>query len=173
MGQTPSKRASNASSNSLLTTYTSPPTSPSTPISPFYDVTPPAPPRELNRISEIIDPRDLMNDAPYHDTPTRPKPTSQHLKRPSTPKIGMVHSPSGNALGAEEFIRHPNRPLAMWERQERVVQATREGMERFEAESRMGNRSRLGTRSRMGGQKDWNEGKEGSKKRSCCRICPW
>lgn len=56
-----------------------------------------------------------------------------------------MHSPSGNALGAEEFIAHPSRPLAMWERQERVLQATREGMERFEAESRAGMRSRMGT----------------------------
>ena len=51
-----------------------------------------------------------------------------------------MHSPSGNALGADEFIAHPSRPLAMWERQERVLQATREGMERFEAESRAGAR---------------------------------
>ena len=55
-----------------------------------------------------------------------------------------MHSPSGNALGADEFIAHPSRPLAMWERQERVLQATREGMERFEADSRAGMRSRTG-----------------------------
>ena len=56
-----------------------------------------------------------------------------------------MHSPSGNALGAEEFIAHPSRPLAMWERQARVLQATREGMERLEAESRAGMRSRIGS----------------------------
>ena len=65
-----------------------------------------------------------------------------------------MHSPSGNALGAEEFIAHPSRPLAMWERQERVLQATREGMERLEAESRTGTRSRMGTdREEKGGGK--------------------
>jgi len=59
-------------------------------------------------------------------------------------------------LGAEEFISHPDRPLAMWERQERVVQATRKELERYEAESRAGTRSRLSTRS------------EKKRKRGCC-----
>lgn len=73
-----------------------------------------------------------------------------------------MHSPSGNALGAEEFIAHPSRPLAMWERQERVLQATREGMERFEAESRAGTRSRTGAReAEKGGVKQ-------AKRRRCC-----
>ena len=70
-----------------------------------------------------------------------------------------MHSPSGNALGAEEFIAHPSRPLAMWERQERVLQATREGMERFEAESRAGMRSRMGTvKDEKGGGKRGRSG---------------
>lgn len=70
-----------------------------------------------------------------------------------------MHSPSGNALGTEEFIAHPNRPLAMWERQERVLQATRDGMERFEAESRAEMRT---TKDEKGG------GKRGGSLWWCC-----
>ena len=76
-----------------------------------------------------------------------------------------MHSPSGNALGAEEFIAHPSRPLAMWERQERVLQATREGMERFEAESRAGMRSRVGTTKDEKGSE-----KRGRRRLWCCGL---
>lgn len=68
-----------------------------------------------------------------------------------------MQSPSGNVLGAEEFIAHPDRPLAMWERQERVVQATRKELERHEAELRADMRSRVSMRS------------VAKKKRGCCR----
>ena len=172
MGQKQSKRASSISSKSLLAspktinTYSSPPTSPTSPTSPFdspfdADVTPPAPARTLNRISDIIDPRELLQDEIYLVTPIRHRSSSEPLATMTL--RGVVHSPSGNALGAEEFIRHPNRPLAMWERQERVLQATREGMERFEMKSRMENRSRMA--SRLSQRSD-----RGKKRRSwwCC-----
>ena len=148
MGQRQAKRTSNFSPQPLLRTCkaqdcSSAPASPITLRSPFsYDdneITPPAPARVLNRLSEIIDPRDVLQDELYLLTPMRCRSSSQPL--PVTFR-GIVQSPSGNELGAEEFIMHPNRPLAMWERQERVMQATREGMERFEMESRMGNRLR-------------------------------
>ncbi len=159
MGQKQTKRSSNISSQSLIRTTTtndhsSPPTSPTTTSSPGShngspyahgddEITPPAPARVLNRLSEIIDPRDLIQDELYLLTPTRYQSSSQPI--PFTFR-GLVQSPSGNELGAEEFIMHPSRPLAMWERQERVLQATREGMERFEMESRIGSHSRIGTR---------------------------
>lgn len=76
-----------------------------------------------------------------------------------------MHSPSGNALGAEEFIAHPSRPLAMWERQERVLQATREAMERFEAESRAGTWSRMET-----AKGDKGGGKRGGWRWWCCGV---
>lgn len=155
MGQKQTKRSSNVSSQSLLKTITtndhsSPPTSPTPTSSPYShnnspyahfddEITPPAPARVLNRLSEIIDPRDLIQDELYLLTPTRHQSSSQPM--PFTFR-GLVQSPSGNELGADEFIAHPNRPLAMWERQERVLQATREGMERFEMESRAASHSR-------------------------------
>lgn len=159
MGQKQSKRISSNSSQTPLTTYSSPPDSPTT----FCEeITPPAAPRELTRISEIIDPRELLNDKIYNVTPSRPRASPRPITGAMSPGLqplisptlsrtptSIVHSPSGNALGVEEFVNHPKRPLAMWERQERVMQATREGILRFEAESRMGNRSRMGTRSRM------------------------
>lgn len=163
MGQRQSKRVSTTSSQTLLTDYSSPPNSPTSPITLCETITPPAAPREITRISEIIDPRELLNDEIYNVTPTRPRGLPQPLFSPSSPGLqplislaspktptSIVHSPSGNALGAEEFINHPHRPLAIWERQERVMEATKLGMERFEAESRMGNRSRMGTRRGTG-----------------------
>lgn len=174
MGQKQSKRASSISSKSLLAspktinTYSSPPTSPTSPTSPFEspfdaNVTPPAPARTLNRISDIIDPRELLQGEIYLVTPIRHRSSSEPLATMTL--RGIVHSPSGNALGAEEFIRHPNRPLAMWERQERVLQATREGMERFEMESRMENRSRMASRLSQRSER-------GKKRRSwCCCGC--
>lgn len=158
MGQKQSKRVSSASSASLLTTYISSPSSirspsdptspisPTSPDTPLSDITIPAAPRQLTRISEILDPRDVLRQETYLQSPSRTRSSSQPLTSLNTPKGGIVHSPSGNALGAEEFIAHPSRPLAMWERQERVLQATRKGMERFEAESRAGTRSRTGAR---------------------------
>lgn len=176
MGQKQSKRVSSTSTASLLTTYISSPssinspsnptspTSPTSPDTPLSDITTPAVPRQLTRISEILDPRDVLREHTYLDSPSRTRSSSQALT-PNAPKAGILHSPSGNALGAEEFIAHPSRPLAMWERQERVLQATREGMERFEAESRAGMRSRMGT------SKDEKGGGKGGKRRGwCCGL---
>lgn len=159
MGRKQIERPSNISSQSLLRTITTndhsdPPTSPSPTSSPYShngspyahgdeEITPPAPARVLNRLSEIIDPRDLIQDELYLLTPTRHQSSSQPM--PLTFR-GLVQSPSGNELGAEEFIAHPNRPLAMWERQERVLQATRERLEILEMESRAGSHSQIGTR---------------------------
>ena len=147
MGQKQTERSSDVSSQSLLKTVTTnnhsgPPTSPAPMSSPFShdgspyarsdnEITPPAPARVLNRLSEIIDPRDLIQDELYLMTPTRHGSSSQPM--PFTFR-GLVQSPSGNELGAEEFIAHPNRPLAMWERQERVLQATRDRLEMLEME---------------------------------------
>ena len=159
MGRKQTERFSNVSSQSLLRTITindhsGPPTSPTPTSSPYShdgspygngddEITPPAPARVLNRLSEIIDPRDLIQDELYLLTPTRHQSSSQPM--PLTFR-GLVQSPSGNELGAEEFIAHPNRPLAMWERQERVLQATRERLEILEMENRAGSHSQIGTR---------------------------
>lgn len=170
MGQKQSKRVSNASSNSLLlnptrtisTVYNSPPNSPSSPTSPTDSntgITPPAPPPRLIRLSEIIDPREVLQaeyEAKLEELPTIPRRASQPLSTPRTPSRGLVQSPSGNVLGAEEFISHPDRPLALWERQERVVQATRKELERHEAETRAEVMSRISMRS------------VAKKKRGCC-----
>ena len=177
MGQTQSKRSSSNSTASLLTSYTSSPSginspsnpaspaSPTSPDTPLSDITSPAEPRQLTRISEILDPRDIIREQTYLDSPSRTRSSSQQLISLDATNGTMVHSPSGNALGAEEFIAHPSRPLAMWERQERVLQATREGMERFEVESRAGMRSRTGTnKDEKGG------GRRGGRRWWCCGL---
>ena len=161
MGQSPSRRVSSSSTHSLLATsvrtvstgYSTAPTSPTSPTSPIElktGITTPAPPRQIIRLSEIIDPRDILQaeaEAKLEETPKRPRRASQPLFTPRVSSRGIVQSPSGNTLGAEEFIAHPDRPLAIWERQERVVEATRKELERYEAESRAGMMSSMSNRS--------------------------
>ena len=173
MGQQSSKRTSDSFSTSTLTKYSSAPTSPIsplTPCSPGSDITSPSTPKELTRISEILDPRELLQDQIYNVTPSRPRQKALP-QSPDTPtekkKTGLVHSPSGNMLEPEEFIAHPNRPLAMWERQQRVIQATKEGLARYEAESRLAE-SRLGNRSRLGSRVE-----PGAKKKRRCNCWPF
>ena len=154
MGQKQSKQsnpAKNTSSVSLLNGVNKhiseprTPNTPLTPLTPVQDITPPAGPRELTRISAIIDPRELLQDGIYNVTPTRPN-SRQDLNVAPKAKAGIVHSPSGNIMGAEEFLANPNRPLAMWERQQRVIEATKAGVEKYEAECRLANQNKLGSR---------------------------
>lgn len=55
-------------------------------------------PRRVTHISQLIDPTELQEG-------------------------WMVRSPSGNLLGPSEFLQHPERPLSLRERQERVKAA--------------------------------------------------
>lgn len=70
------------------------------------NVSRPPPPPRLRRLSELIDPEDINPNA-------------------------RVRSPSGNLLAAEEFLKHPDRPPSMRERQEII-------RERVRAASRLG-----------------------------------
>ncbi|KAL9100674.1 MAG: hypothetical protein Q9163_003981 [Psora crenata] len=180
-----SKRASKSSANALLSPITpgnsNAVANPAWPDSPYSlrslrenDITPPAPRRHLHRLSDIIDPRTILEDA-YSplNTPTRPSTSglSTNTMSKSSPLSGrgIVQSPSGNTLGALEFIAHPNRPLAIWERQERVLQATREGMERLEAASKTSTRN--GWRATLGKSGGGTEkGKGGRRKSRCCGL---
>ena len=93
----------------------------------------PARPTQLRRVSELIDPRDLMRTSQesLHSQDSRGKPrpaghsqsypASQKYREKKLPKI--VQSPSGTALGAVEFANRPDRPLAMRERQESIIRA--------------------------------------------------
>lgn len=186
MGQKPSKRVQRTSSSTLLTTYSNPSTNPSTPTL-YNSITSPAPPREITRMSDIIDPRELLDDETFNATPTKLGAASaQHIASPDSPGIQqwinpdppktptrIIHSPSGNVLNTQEFLKHPNRPLAMWERQEMVRKATTEGLIRLEAESRLGNRSRVGNRSRMSARSGRGtlKKKERGKPKGCCDGC--
>ena len=90
------------------------------------------------------------------------------------PIKGIVQSPSGNALSPEEFMARPNRPLAMWERQEAIIQATKEAIARYEAESRSGNRSRMSHRSRKESSGDRKGiGVATKKPERCCSCWPF
>lgn len=143
MGQIQSKRASSTttttSSTRFLTRHRSRAASSADFSAPIVDITPPRPPHHLHRISELIDPLTLILPDPS-TPPQRSRSNTLESQlgtdeaRNSTGRF--VQSPSGNLLGAEEFLNHPNRPLAMWERRERVINATREGFERLETESR-------------------------------------
>lgn len=71
-----------------------------------HDITSPAPPPRLRRLSELIDPTSLQ--AYNH----------------------VVKSPSGNVLGRKSFVARDDRPLSLRERQERVrLGVSRQGSE--------------------------------------------
>ena len=86
------------------------------------EITRPAPAQRLHRLSELIDPHDLLGitaddnieSAMYH-------PLDGGGRNKELPKL--VQSPSGRILAAKEFIADPNRPLAIRERQESILKA--------------------------------------------------
>ena len=186
MGQANSKRDSKTSTSSLLISaplnISSQPSSPSSPhfppsayspdssnsVSQFpaNDITPPAPRQQLHRLSEIIDPLDVLRHADTSfETPTKTPNTTQH----QFSGRGLVQSPSGNALSAHEFISHPDRPLTLWERQHGVIAATKEQFARYDMESRAGTRSgwRKDEKARL------RKGKAPAGRRRCCGLCWW
>lgn len=146
---------------SLSPLATDPALSPPSPPTPA--ITRPATPPGLNRLSQIIDPDDLilpLRGDPVYGVDPRPSPgvsnratprpsktpsevrrarqalTPSNLRHASTPSYAragaveeagptMVESPSGNLLKVEEYLRHPDRPLTVRERRERIVGETR------------------------------------------------
>ena len=183
MGQRNSERDSKDSTSHLLSTPSRSSsqrtslTSPSTPFSaygstspnslqnsPIDEISPPAPPVKLHRLSDIIDPLDILPDA---------YPPFDALLKPGERKFsgkGIVHSPSGNALAPDKFIAHPDRPLAMWERQQRIIANTKELIERYDMESRAATLRKLASE-----EDEESDGKEKANagKRRCCRLCWW
>jgi hypothetical protein len=96
-----------------------------------FTVTQPEQPRNLLRVSELIDPHELLGLTP-DDLTSYPykRNNSKCYKQPKYPSRGvnkrlppLVESPSGTMLGAHEFISRPNRPLAIRERQESIRRA--------------------------------------------------
>lgn len=123
-----------------------------TPVSPIS----PLSQRELNRLSDIIDPLEVMNEhfppvpvtppnssvqTPSGSTAVLDENGSHNSTAPSQPphpryvplgNKAIVQSPSGNTFGVHEFVRHTDRPLAMWERQARIISATQEKIQALE-----------------------------------------
>ena len=172
MDQMKSNHAPSTTTVSLITKNSTMHTSPLTPDSHVEGITPPAAPRELTRISEILDPREIFKAEVDNNTPIRHrKSSSQCLDWLPKPKKGIVHSPSGHALGAEEYNVHPGRPLAIWERQEKVIKGTKEGIEKLEVERQVGTHSRTGIRSRQGSHGDVTRDAKRLKKQRRHRGC--
>jgi hypothetical protein len=87
-----------------------------------HDVTRPAPPPRIHRISQLMD-LDAVLDETADEIGISPPPTSPGAsdtpdtnKRP--PKL--VESPSGKKIGRQELLAYPDRPLTMRERQDRI-----------------------------------------------------
>ncbi|MCJ1371955.1 hypothetical protein MMC20_003175 [Loxospora ochrophaea] len=118
MGQSHSKRTSDACQQSLTGDLSKAATSPSEePDSPDSVITRPGWPRRITRLSELIDPLDLISD-----DGERPRSDCD-----SHPGAKLIESPSGNLLGAKEYAQHPNRPLTVRERKERIRAALEMG----------------------------------------------
>jgi len=90
----------------------------------------PARPPRMHRVSELIDPYDLLGMT-SNDLMSIPKASNQAGPMDSSKHLPMlVESPSGRTLKPQEFLNDPNRPLAIRERQEsiiRAVEASRNG----------------------------------------------
>ncbi|MCJ1317193.1 hypothetical protein MMC15_002516 [Xylographa vitiligo] len=86
------------------------------------EITPPAPPQHLNRVSELIDPHDLLGiSAEDNIRAAMSNAVGSTGRNKKLPKL--VQSPSGRLLGAQEYIANPKRPLAIRERQESILKA--------------------------------------------------
>ncbi|KAL8698043.1 MAG: hypothetical protein Q9201_006790 [Fulgogasparrea decipioides] len=131
-----SKRASTASIRTLIPKKSSHSLKPS--LSPSPSISAPAPPQKLLRLSELLDPDDLIR---AEDASSAPATTSQ--QQSTTPGAGakdrapsstttpqgqkrvIVHSPSGNRLDAQTFAQRPDRPLTLAERQQKIREETK------------------------------------------------
>jgi len=89
------------------------------------NVTRPAPPQRTYRISELIDPYELLGLAaddcirsPPPVNPARSGPLNMNKQLPM-----LVEDPSGRTIAPQEFLAYPDRPLAIRERQEMIRQA--------------------------------------------------
>ncbi|MCJ1393170.1 hypothetical protein MMC18_006042 [Xylographa bjoerkii] len=88
----------------------------------FSEITRPAPPQRLNRVSELIDPHDLLGiTADDNIEAAMRHPAGSTGRNKKLPKL--VQSPSGRILAAQEYIADPKRPLAIRERQESILKA--------------------------------------------------
>ncbi|KAL8895654.1 MAG: hypothetical protein Q9192_003511 [Flavoplaca navasiana] len=119
-------------------------------LSPSPSISAPAPPRELLRLSDILDPEELIREhrslsgTPAPGTPNSPNnpdgefPGLQATESGGEARRLIIHSPSGAKLDAEAFAQRKDRPLTLGERQERiraemkrqVDEGRREGLER-------------------------------------------
>lgn len=86
-------------------------------------ITRPARPPRMYRVSELIDPYDLLGmtaddllSIPEASNQAGPMDSNKHLPM-------LVESPSGRTLRAQEFLNDPKRPLAIRERQESIIKA--------------------------------------------------
>ncbi|MCJ1417643.1 hypothetical protein MMC32_003987 [Xylographa parallela] len=86
------------------------------------EITPPAPFQRLNRVSELIDPHDLLGITADDNIEAIMNNAAGNIGRnKKLPKL--VQTPSGRLLGAQEYIADPKRPLAIRERQESILKA--------------------------------------------------
>ena len=104
MGNSQSKRASTASSITLINK--------NDPNQLQQDISAPETPRHIWRLSELIDPADLVNSDDEEGQPSGPKPDTGNKKR-----VAIIKSPSGQPLSASEFMQREDRPLSVPERQ--------------------------------------------------------
>ncbi|KAI9854241.1 MAG: hypothetical protein M1830_006549 [Pleopsidium flavum] len=161
MGQRLSRRISRLSltpsdAQYPLTTVTSTTPTPNTileaPQPPSPEITRPALQREITRLSTLIDPIDLMRADDDSITPLSPVYASGNRRN-------LVESPSGHLLEPHEYLDHPDRPLTIRERQDRI----REGLM-----SAMSGPDLVDEQAAEGrSERDRNEGKAKAWK-SCC-----
>ncbi len=132
MGQQQSRRSSNASTTPLTITANINPPDGQSSGQVDGEITGPAPPPVIYRLSELIDPVDFVRE----ESQALREPSLQYPPTAHTPGRPIVQSPSGQMLDAIAFAGHANRPLSLRERQEEIMRRTIAAVERTETPAR-------------------------------------
>lgn len=157
MGQSKSKIHSNASIKLVEPPQTTP----------CQEISTPAQPRHLTRISELIDLDELFYEEEPSSTTSPESNGSPYSSSPYTnrqSKRVIVQSPSGSILSPHEYMQRPDRKMTLEERKELIRSNTRSQIQLREAYSASEVKGAEGLgRKRGGGKKKWRE----------CRLGFW
>lgn len=110
---------------------------PFTTSAPVQRVSRPDPQRAITRMSELIDPNELIAyEAQMNGTPFNPS-------QPSRPPRPPIESPSGSLLSVAEFCNHRGRMPTVTERKQAIQKRTRQKIDAREQAVQRGERQKI------------------------------
>ena len=101
-----------------------------------HEISTPAAPRHLTRISELIDLQELLvHESELPDPPSSPgSPSSASFPLTAGPSSRLVQSPSGNMLSPQEYMNRPDRIMTLEERKQ-IIRSNTEKQIQMEEEA--------------------------------------